>query len=49
MVELFGKPKNPENEKAILFVCVENSGRSQMAEGFFGKYAPIGYTAKCWN
>jgi len=24
----------------ILFVCVENVGRSQMAEGFFRKYAP---------
>jgi arsenate reductase len=29
-----------EPEKAILFVCVENAGRSQMAEGFFRKYAP---------
>jgi protein-tyrosine-phosphatase len=24
----------------ILFVCVENAGRSQMAEGFFRKFAP---------
>ena len=24
----------------ILFVCVENAGRSQMAEGFLRKYAP---------
>ncbi|TBR09975.1 MAG: arsenate reductase ArsC [Candidatus Nitrosotenuis sp.] len=29
--------------KKILFVCVENAGRSQMAEGFFRKYAPRGY------
>ncbi|MEM3007766.1 MAG: arsenate reductase ArsC [Candidatus Nitrosotenuis sp.] len=29
--------------KKILFVCVENAGRSQMAEGFFRKYAPLGY------
>lgn len=29
--------------KKILFVCVENAGRSQMAEGFFRKYAPTGY------
>jgi arsenate reductase (thioredoxin) len=29
-----------EPEKTILFVCVENAGRSQMAEGFFNKYAP---------
>jgi len=33
-------------DKVILFVCVENAGRSQMAEGFFNqKYAPIGYRA----
>ena len=30
-------------EKRILFVCVENAGRSQMAEGFFRKIAPVGY------
>lgn len=29
--------------KKILFVCVENAGRSQMAEGFFRKYAPTGF------
>jgi len=28
----------PKIEK-ILFLCVENTGRSQMAEGFFRKYA----------
>ena len=27
----------------MLFVCVENAGRSQMAEGFFRRYAPRGY------
>ena len=26
-------------DKKILFVCVENAGRSQIAEGFFRKYA----------
>jgi protein-tyrosine-phosphatase len=26
--------------KKVLFVCVENAGRSQMAEGFLRKYAP---------
>lgn len=26
--------------KPVLFVCVENAGRSQMAEGFLRKYAP---------
>jgi protein-tyrosine-phosphatase len=31
--------------KSILFVCVENAGRSQMAEGLFNKYAPKGYQA----
>jgi arsenate reductase (thioredoxin) len=32
--------------KTILFVCIENAGRSQMAEGFFNqKYAPEGYRA----
>ena len=25
--------------KTVLFVCVHNSGRSQMAEGFFNKLA----------
>ena len=29
--------------KKILFVCVENAGRSQMAEGFFRKYLPKGF------
>ena len=24
----------------VLFVCVENAGRSQMAEAFFRKFAP---------
>jgi arsenate reductase len=31
------------DEKKILFVCVENAGRSQIAEGFFRKYAPDGW------
>jgi arsenate reductase len=35
--------KKSENKKKILFVCVENAGRSQMAEGLFRKYAPKGY------
>ncbi len=38
--------KQNESEKTILFVCIENAGRSQMAEGFFNsKYAPKGYRA----
>ena len=41
----FGKLKTKEQEigKTVLFVCVQNAGRSQMAEGFFRKYAPKGY------
>lgn len=38
-MELFGK----KPEKYVLFACIENAGRSQMAEGFFRKYAPKGY------
>lgn len=34
-----------KQEKIVLFVCVENAGRSQMAEGFFNKHAPPGYRA----
>jgi len=32
----------PQN---ILFVCVENAGRSQMAEAFFRKFAPSRFNA----
>ncbi|MBM3910432.1 MAG: arsenate reductase ArsC [Thaumarchaeota archaeon] len=31
------------NDKSILFVCVENAARSQMAEAFFKKHVPVGY------
>ena len=34
---------NHEYKKSVLFVCVQNAGRSQMAEGFFKKYAPKEY------
>ncbi len=34
-----------EQDKTVLFVCIENVGRSQMAQGFFNKYAPKGYRA----
>jgi len=37
------KQQELHNNKKVLFVCVENAGRSQMAEGFFRKYAPRGY------
>ena len=32
-----------ESKKSVLFVCIQNAGRSQMAEGFFKKYAPKEY------
>jgi len=31
--------------KTILFICVENSFRSQIAEAYFNKYAPESWTA----
>lgn len=34
------------SKNAVLFVCIQNTGRSQMAEGFFRKYAPKDYEAK---
>lgn len=34
-----------EKSEKILFVCVENAGRSQMAEAFFKKYAPKKFQA----
>ena len=38
------KPREEQrSDKSVLFVCVENAGRSQMAEGFFRKYAPKGF------
>jgi arsenate reductase len=39
----FGTKSKIKTKKIMLFVCVENAGRSQMAEGFFTKYAPEGY------
>ena len=34
------KLRDNKNTITVIFVCVENSGRSQIAEGFFKKYAP---------
>jgi arsenate reductase (thioredoxin) len=46
-MKIFGKSKtsssNKDDAKTVLFVCVENAGRSQIAEGFFKKYAPNGF------
>jgi arsenate reductase (thioredoxin) len=39
----FGTKSKTKQSKTILFVCVENAGRSQMAEGFFRKYASEEY------
>jgi len=46
-MKFFGKSKKmniSKKDKKVLFVCVENAGRSQMAEGFFKKYASKGLT-----
>ncbi len=40
----FRKESSDKIEKTVLFVCVQNAGRSQMAEGFFRKYAPKTYS-----
>src|SRR5215831_350181 len=43
-MKFFSKLKDSgHNKQLVLFVCVENAGRSQMAEGFFRKYSPEGY------
>ena len=44
-MKLSFKSKSTESKtkKKILFVCVENAGRSQMAEGFFRKYCTEDY------
>ena len=45
-MKFFGKSKTTninKKDKRVLFVCVENAGRSQMAEGFFKKYVPNGF------
>jgi arsenate reductase (thioredoxin) len=40
-----GRSKTSEPKKTVLFVCVENAGRSQMAQAFFNQYSPEGYHA----
>ncbi len=46
MIKFGIKSQKQAAERTILFVCIENAGRSQMAEGFFNqKYAPEGYRA----
>jgi len=43
-MKFFGRSKDSDRQKnSVLFVCVENAGRSQMAEGFFRKYSTEGF------
>lgn len=44
-MKFFGKPKDEKNKKIVLFVCVQNAGRSQIAEAYFRKDAPDNYEA----
>ena len=44
-MRFFGSSKEQNNKKTVLFVCVQNAARSQIAEAFFRKYAPINYDA----
>jgi arsenate reductase (thioredoxin) len=43
--KFFGSSKDEKNKKSVLFVCVQNAGRSQIAEAFFREYAPDNYEA----
>jgi arsenate reductase (thioredoxin) len=43
-MKFFGKSKDSgQTKQVVLFICIENAGRSQMAEGFFKKYSPECY------
>jgi arsenate reductase len=42
-LKFFRISKDEKNKKIVLFVCVQNAGRSQIAEAFFRKYAPNNY------
>ena len=44
-MKFFGSSKDEKSKKTVLFVCVQNAGRSQIAEAFFRKYAPNNYEA----
>jgi protein-tyrosine-phosphatase len=39
----FNNKSKSKTKKNVLFLCVENAGRSQMAEGLFRKYTHSGY------
>jgi len=40
-LKFFSRPKesNQQHKRSVLFVCVENAGRGQMAEGFLKRHA----------
>ena len=40
-----GKDERSFSVKTVLFICVENSFRSQIAEAYFNHYAPKGWKA----
>jgi arsenate reductase len=44
-LKFFGISKDEKNKKIVLFVCVQNAARNQIAEAFFRKHAPINYEA----
>lgn len=42
---MYNRKDGKKTMKLVLFACVENSFRSQMAEAYFNKLAPEGWTA----
>jgi arsenate reductase (thioredoxin) len=45
-MKFFTKSRDSDRQKnSVLFVCIENAGRSQMAEAFFKKYSSEEYEA----
>ena len=38
-MKFFGNSKDEKNKKTVLFVCVQNAGRTQIAEALFRMYA----------
>ena len=42
---VYARVMSSGNVRRVLFVCVENSFRSRIAEAYFNKYAPEGWVA----
>jgi len=42
---IYAEVMSSRSTRRVLFVCVENSFRSQIAEAYFNKYAPEGWIA----